>query len=73
MLDGKEVDVPIGKYGHASLDIDDSGNVDIAIGVKINIIEAAKGLAAQTKTPLDDQAIAWLEKLVAAKKALGGS
>lgn len=69
MLEGKEFEHKIGEYGSASVDLTDNGEVEIAIAVKINLVEEAKKLAAKTATPIDDQAIAWLEKLMIAKSA----
>ncbi len=64
MLEGKEFEGKIGSVGAYSADLDDKGNLEIMIGVKIDLVEEAKKLAVKTSTPIDDQAIAWLEKLM---------
>lgn len=68
MLEGKEVEGKLGEYGEYSVDLDDKGNVEIAIAAKykVNLVEVAKAAAAKTKTPVDDNAIAWLEKIMKA-------
>jgi hypothetical protein len=64
MLDGKEVVLPIGSYGEASLDIKDSGELEIAVSLKVNILDLLQGLAAKTSTPLDDKALEWVKSLL---------
>lgn len=64
MLEGKEVDVKIGEYGSASVDLNAKGEVEIAVAIKVDLVAEAKKLAAKSATPIDDQAIAWLEKLM---------
>ncbi len=63
MLEGKEVEGKIGEYGGYSLDLNSKGELELALNLKINLVAEAKKLAEKTKTPLDDHAIAWLEKL----------
>lgn len=63
-LEGKELDGKIGEYGAYSIDLNDKGELELAIGLKIDLVAEAKKLAAKTGTPIDDQAIAWLEKLM---------
>lgn len=64
MLEGKEVDVKIGEYGNASVDFNDKGEVEIAVSIKVDLVEEAKKLAAKTGTPVDDKAIEWLAQLM---------
>lgn len=64
MLEGKEVDVKIGEYGSASVDINGQGKVVLAVQIEVDLVKEAKKLAAKTGTPLDDKAIAWLELLM---------
>lgn len=63
MLEGREVEGKIGEYGGYHVDIDDKGHLEIAVSVKVNLVAEAKKLAAKTSTPIDDAAIAWLEKI----------
>lgn len=65
MLEGKELDKKIGEYGHVSVDVTSELKVKISAEVEIDLVAEAKKLAAKTKTPVDDVAIAWLEKIVA--------
>lgn len=63
MLEGKEVQGKIGDVGSYSVDVDAQGNLEVMVGVKVNLVAEAKKLAAKTQTPVDDAAIAWLEKI----------
>lgn len=63
MLEGKELEKKIGEWGSVSVDVTPKLEVIVEMGVKIDLIAEAKKLAAKTNTPIDDQAIAWLEKL----------
>ncbi len=65
MLEGNEVDVNLGSVGHATLDIDGKGNLSVGLSAKINLVDELKKLAEKTSTPIDDAAIAWVEKLLA--------
>lgn len=62
-LEGKELEGKIGDgaLGY-SVDLSDKGV--LAIAVEVDLVVAAKALAAKTGTPIDDTAIAWLEKLM---------
>jgi hypothetical protein len=64
MLEGKEVDVKIGEYGNASVDVTPDLHLEVALSVKVDLIGELKKLALKTGTPLDDQAIAWVESMV---------
>lgn len=70
MLEGKEVEVKIGEYGSASVDVTPDLKVKVAVEATVDLIAEAKKLAAKTGTPIDDRAIAWLEKVVKANAAL---
>jgi hypothetical protein len=64
MLEGKEVEVKIGEYGSASVDVTGELKVVASVSLEIDLIGEVKKLCAKTATPIDDAAIAWLEKLV---------
>lgn len=64
MLEGKEVDVEIGKIGHASLDVNDKLEVEVAVSAKIDLLAELHKLAEKSGTKLDDVVVAALEKLV---------
>ena len=68
MLEGKEFDKKIGEYGSVSVDVTPDLKLKVAAEIEVDLIAEAKKLAAKTATPLDDQAIAWLEKIVRANK-----
>lgn len=68
VLEGKEFEKNIGEYGSASVDVTGDLKVVVALEVTVDLIAEAKKLAAKTSTPIDDQAIAWLELLVKAAK-----
>lgn len=64
MLEGKELEYKFGEYGSASVDLSDKGIVEVAVGVRVDLIAEVKKLAAKTATPIDDAAIAWLEGMI---------
>lgn len=64
MLEGKELDVKIGEYGAASVDVTGELQLEVALSLKVDLIAEIKKLAAKTETPIDDTAIAWVESLV---------
>jgi|KBSSwiStaDraftv2_1062776.scaffolds.fasta_scaffold6519531_1 hypothetical protein len=64
MLEGKEVEGKIGEIGEYYVDLNDKGEIEVAVSLKIDLVKEAKKLAASTGTPIDDTAIAWLEKLM---------
>jgi hypothetical protein len=66
MLEGKEFEKTFGDYGSVSVDVTPDLHVEIALTVKVDLIAEAKKLAAKTATPVDDAAIAWLEKIMRA-------
>ena len=67
MLAGKEIEKQIGEFGHVSLDVMPDAKVAIELGLKIDLIDIVKKLAAKTETQIDDKVVEFLEKLV--KKA----
>ncbi|HEY8272160.1 MAG TPA: hypothetical protein VIG33_14820 [Pseudobdellovibrionaceae bacterium] len=64
MLEGKEAEGSFGGFGGYSVDITDKGLLEIGVSVRIDLVAEAKKLAEKTATPIDDTAIAWLEKLM---------
>lgn len=64
MLEGKEVEVKIGNYGAASVDVDAKGFVEVAVGIKVDLLAELEKLAAKTKTTLDDKFIATVKMLM---------
>jgi hypothetical protein len=64
MLEGKEVDVAIGNIGHASVDLDDKGNLEVGLSAKIDLLAELEKIAAKTGTQLDDAFVATLKKLL---------
>jgi hypothetical protein len=63
MLEGKELEGNIGSIGHYQADLDDKGNLDVMVGIKIDLIAECEKLAAKTGTKLDDSFVAVLKKL----------
>lgn len=64
MFEGKELEGKIGDVGGYSVDLTEKGELEVSVMVKVDLVAEAKKLAAKTGTPIDDQAIAWLEKLM---------
>lgn len=66
LLDGKEIQGLLpNDLGAYSVDLDNKGMVVAEVQVKVSLIEQLKKLAAKTNTPVDDAAIAWVEKMLA--------
>lgn len=64
MFDGKEFETKIGQYGSASVDLTPELKLKLNFELTVDLVVEAKKLAAKTKTPLDEQALRWLEILV---------
>lgn len=64
MLEGKELEGKIGNVGEYFVDANDKGEIEIGVSVKIDLLAEIKKLAAKSQTPIDDAAIAWIEKLI---------
>ena len=71
MLEGKEFETKISEYGSASVDVTPELKVKVEVSIEVDLIAEAKKLAAKTETPIDDAAIAWLEKIAKGAAALG--
>ncbi len=69
MFEGKELEKQLGEYGSVSVDVSPQLKVVVALEAHIDLIAEVKKLAAKTATPIDDQAIAWLEILIGASSA----
>lgn len=70
MLEGKELVQKIGEYGEASVDVTPQLDVIVEVKAKVNIITELKKMADKTETPYDNQALAWIEGLLASYNAL---
>ena len=68
MLEGKEFEQKIGDIGSVSVDVTSELKLKVAVEVEIDLVAEAKKLAAKTSTPIDDAAIAWLEKITELKE-----
>jgi len=66
MLEGKELEKKIGEYGTVSLDVTSELKVRLEVGLEVDLVAEIKKLAAKTSTPIDDAAVAWIEKIVSA-------
>jgi hypothetical protein len=70
MLEGPEFEQKIGEVGAVIVDVTPELKLSISAKVEVDLIGEIKKLAAKTATPIDDAAIAWIEKLVKAGNAL---
>lgn len=68
MLEGKELEKKFSESVVVAVDV--TPELKVVASVEIDLIAEAKKLAAKTSTPIDDAAIAWLEKIVKAASAL---
>lgn len=64
MLEGKELDIKLGSIGNASADINDKGEVEIAVGIKIDLIAELEKAAAKSGNKIDDSIISALKGLL---------
>lgn len=68
-LEGKEFETKIGEFGSASVDVKPDLKVAVSLSVEVDLIAEVKKLADKTKTPVDNNVIEWLEKLIKAPQA----
>lgn len=68
-LEGKEFETKIGDFGSASVDVKPDLKVAVSLSVEIDLVAEVKKLAEKTKTPIDNNVIEWIEKLVKAPQA----
>lgn len=60
MLEGREIDGKIGDLGGYFVDLDDKGNLEVGVSVKVNLLDKLKELALKSNAP------DWLKKLLGA-------
>lgn len=65
MLEGKEVEGKLGSIGTYHVDVNQKGELEVGIGIKIDLVKELETLAKKTSTPVDDAAIAWIKGLLA--------
>lgn len=70
MLEGKELEGNIGKVGNYSVDVQDTGEVEISVGIKVDLIAELRKLAAKTSNSLDDKAVDMIASLLNKKPEL---
>lgn len=70
MLEGTEFEQKIGQVGAVIVDVTPELKLSISAKVEVDLIGELKKLAEKTATPIDDAALAWIEKLVKAGNAL---
>lgn len=70
VLEGNEFEQKIGQVGAVVVDVTPELKLKVSASVEVDLIGELKKLAEKTATPIDDAAIAWIEKLVKAGNAL---
>ena len=70
VLEGNELEQKIGQVGTVIVDVTPELKLSISAKVEVDLIGELKKLAEKTATPIDDAALAWIEKLVKAGNAL---
>lgn len=68
-LEKVELEGKIGNVGTYAVDVTPQLKLKVSVGVELPIIDYLKQAAAKTSTPIDDQAIAWIEKVLAVAPA----
>lgn len=64
MLEGKELEGKLGSIGSYHVDVNNKGELELGIAVKVDIIKELETLAKKSQTPIDDAAIAWIKSLL---------
>ena len=70
VLEGNEFEQKIGQVGAVIVDVTPELKIKVSASVEVDLIGELKKLAEKTATPIDDAALAWIEKLVKAGNAL---
>lgn len=70
ILEGTEFEQKIGQVGAVIVDVTPELKIKVSASVEVDLIGELKKLAEKTATPIDDAALAWIEKLVKAGNAL---
>lgn len=63
MLEGKEFEKNLGKYGQVSVDVTPRGELEVAVAAKVDLLAEMAKLAKKTGTKLDDMGVQGLMKL----------
>lgn len=71
LLEGEELKGNIGSVGKYSVDVTPELKLKVSVSAEVDLVAELKTLAAKTATPLDDKAIAWVEGMLTAAKAIG--
>ena len=70
ILEGNEFEQKIGQVGAVVVDVTPELKLSLSAKVEVDLLAEIKKLAEKTATPYDDMAIAWIEKVLAAAKAI---
>lgn len=70
LLEGNELEKDLGAYGKATVDVTPELKLKVSVVAEVDLVAEAKKLALKTETPVDDAALDWLQKLVAAASVL---
>lgn len=73
MLEGKEIEVKVGEYGTASVDVTPDFYLDAAVVIRIDIIKELRRLAEKTGIKLAESAIDQIELMVRTEKQIASS
>lgn len=57
VLEGNEVEGKIGEVGSYKVDVNDKGIVEIAVGVKVDLIAELEKLALKSDNQIDDKIV----------------
>lgn len=66
MLEGNEIEAKLGDVGTVTVDVSPDLKVRAQVTVEVDLVSELKRLAEKTNTPIDDMAIAWIERVVKA-------
>jgi hypothetical protein len=66
MFEKKEFEKKFGQHTAVAVDVTPDLKLKVTFEISVDLVEEAKKLAAKTNTPIDDTAVAWLQKLAEA-------
>ena len=61
---GENMEGKIGQVGEYQADVSKDGHLKLSVSVDVDLVAELEKLAEKTATPIDDQAMAWVKKML---------